>query len=80
MSYYLFLLPIADYKRSLLIPFLMYIYLLISIDLQSSCLVNSYTLQSLHNIYFAIYYRRLYLLRDTSLYFAVAIKRLSPEG
>ena len=41
MSYYLFPLPIADCKRSLLIPFLMYIYLLISIDLQSSRLFNS---------------------------------------
>ena len=48
MSLYLFPLPIADCKRSLLDTYFMYIYLLISIDLQLSRLCNSFTLQSLH--------------------------------
>ena len=45
--HYLFPLPIADCKRSLLDTYFLYIYLLISIDLQLSCSVNSHTLQSL---------------------------------
>ncbi|OCK91595.1 uncharacterized protein K441DRAFT_204732 [Cenococcum geophilum 1.58] len=58
MSHYLFPLPIADCKRCLprqlciiviifLLPIFMYIYHLISIDLQLSHSFNSHTLQSL---------------------------------